>query len=258
MCFRIGALILLLFAATKVSSQELVVLTEEDPPYSQTGKDGKPTGFGVDVVKEIQHRLGGKQVPITIQPWARVYWAAVHGRPNVIAFTMSRTKERENLFQWVGPLIENKWVIVAPKSAKLRLSSLDDAKKLRSIGNVRGYAATNYLTAQGFKNLDQVSERKKNPIKLDAHRISAFVSADCSYTNEISGVGLKSDDYEIVLTFSSSVPMYIAFSKSTDAKLVESWQSTLDAMKKDGSFSKMLNKWLPSKKIHRICNDLKW
>ena len=43
--------------------------------------------------------------------------------------------------------------------------------------------------------------------------------------------------------------MYIAFSKKADKKLVEIWQSTLDEMKKDGSFNKLHQKWLKTAKI---------
>lgn len=233
--------------AMKVNADDLQILTEEDPPYSLTGKDGKPTGFGVEINNEIQKRMHGKIFPVSIQPWARVY-KTVESEKNVVAFTMSRTKERENLFQWVGPIVENDWVFVAKKDRKLKLSNLEDAKKLGSIGSVRDYAWTNYLAAQGFKNLDIVTERKQNPQKADAKRIDAFVSADSSYKSEISEVGLNPDDYEIVMTI-NSVQMYIAHSKGTDKKIVESWQSAFDGMKADGTYAAILKKWLPNNKL---------
>ncbi len=40
-----------------VGAQGLQILTEEDPPYSLTGPDKKPTGYGVEIVTEIQKRV---------------------------------------------------------------------------------------------------------------------------------------------------------------------------------------------------------
>jgi ABC-type amino acid transport substrate-binding protein len=37
---------------------EVTVYTEEDPPYNFAGKDGQPAGFAVEVVREIQKRVG--------------------------------------------------------------------------------------------------------------------------------------------------------------------------------------------------------
>lgn len=227
-------------------AQDLKVLTEDDPPYSTMGKDGKPTGFGVEVVNEIQKRLG-KSYPVQIQPWARVLNTAKE-EANVVAFTMSRTKERENLFHWVGPIVENDWVLVGAKADKRKITSLDDAKKVGNIGTVRGYAWTDYLTAQGFTNLDVVTERKQNPKKLEAKRIAVFVSADSSYESEITEAGLNPADHEILLNF-NSVQMYIALSKGTDKAVADQWQKALDAMKADGTFKALNSKWLPKNKL---------
>jgi ABC-type amino acid transport substrate-binding protein len=50
----LGMLYVFLCFVIQANAQTLEILTEEDPPYSLTGKDGKPTGFGVEVVNEIQ------------------------------------------------------------------------------------------------------------------------------------------------------------------------------------------------------------
>lgn len=101
--------------AYPLCAQELQILTEQDPPYSFKGPDGKPTGYGVDVVSEIQKRVGNKN-QIEIIPWARAYFK-IQKEPNVVVFTMTKTKERAPLFQWVGPVIENGWVFVTKKGS---------------------------------------------------------------------------------------------------------------------------------------------
>lgn len=245
MKFNLLFLILFLFNLTTAHAQGLKILTEEDPPYSFT-KDGSPTGFGVEITKEIQKRINSTDA-ILIQPWARVY-KTVSEEPNTVAFTMSRTKERESLFQWVGPIVENDWVFIGKKGSGVKIEKLEDAMKLKAIGAVRDYAWTNYLVSKGFQNLDQISQRKQNTLKLQAGRIQAFVSADSSFKSEILENDLNPNDYEILFSL-NTVQMYIALSKDINGDTVKKWQSALDDMKKDGTFVKLQKKWLPDNKI---------
>ncbi|MES2820141.1 MAG: transporter substrate-binding domain-containing protein [Pseudomonadota bacterium] len=245
MNIRSLALVFSIFAMTAVQAQSLNILTEEDPPYSFT-KDGSPTGFGVEVTREIQKRIGSTDA-IKIQPWARVY-RTVSEEPNTVAFAMSRTKEREHLFQWVGPIVENDWVLVGKKNAGIKISTLEDAMKLDRIGTVRDYAWTKFLTDKGFNNLDQITERKQNTLKLQADRIKAFVSADSSYKSEILENKLNPNDFEILFRM-NTVQMYLALSKNTNKETVKKWQAALDAMKNDGTFLTLQKKWLPDNKL---------
>lgn len=236
-------LFLLMQFALPVWGQGLQILTEEDPPYSLTGADGKPTGYGVEVVSEIQKRVNNRD-PIKIYPWARAY-NLIKREPGVVVFTMSRTKEREPLFQWVGPIIENSWVFVAKKSSKLKIDSLDDARALPFIGVVRDYAWDKYLTGQGFSNLDRAAEYASNVNKTAMGRIPVFVSANLSYQHELAVQGQKIQDYEVLMEF-NKVQMYIAHSKDSDKAMVQAWQSAFDAMKKDGTVARLLKKWIPN------------
>jgi polar amino acid transport system substrate-binding protein len=227
-------------------AQGLQILTEQDPPYSLLGPDGKPTGYGVDVVTEIQRRIK-KNDPILIYPWARAYDTILKS-PGVVVFTMSRTKEREPLFQWVGPVVENGWVLIGKKSSHLKAATLEEAKKLEMIGVVRNYAWDKYLTSVGFTNLERVPEYPSNVKKLAAGRIQAFVSSSLSFRHELSEQGLNPDDYEVLMQF-GTVQMYLAHSKDNDKAVVAAWQSALDDMKNDGTMAKLLAKWLPLAKV---------
>lgn len=225
---------------------ELAILTEEDAPYSLTGKDGKPTGYGVEVVAEIQKRIDGKE-SVEIQPWARAY-DTIKKNPNIVVFTMSRTKEREALFQWVGPVIENGWVFLGRKGAGVKIRSLEDAKTLKAIGVVRDYAWDTYLVGQGFTNLDRVTEHSNNLKKLQSDRLQAVVVSDLSYRDELIKQKFNPDDFEILYAF-NTVQMYIAHSKETDKAIVDKWQTAFNAMKQDGSLAKILKKWIPAAKV---------
>ncbi|MCG8572702.1 MAG: transporter substrate-binding domain-containing protein [Spirochaetes bacterium] len=236
----------LIFILCSLQSQTLELFTEEDPPYSFTDQNGKPAGFGVEIVTEIQKRLK-TNFPINIVPWTRAY-KIITEENNKVVFTMTRTKERESLFQWIGPIVENDWVFVAKEGSGIHISCLDDAKKITRIGTVNNYAWTQYLEKQGFQNLEKVTERKLNIFKIEKNRIKVFVSADSSYKSAVLEGGYNPDDYEIIYRF-NTVQMYIAFSRNTKREVTKKWQSALDSMKKDGTFEKILKKWLPENKM---------
>ena len=229
-----------------VCAQELQILTEENPPFSLTGPDKRPTGYGVEIVSEIQKRVKNQDV-IRIYPWARAFFTILN-KPGVVVFAMSRTQERDPLFQWVGPIIENDWIFVAKKSSHLKISSLDEAKKLPYIGVVRDFAWSKYLKSKGFTNLDAATDYVSNIKKVAVNRIPVFVSSNLSYQYELTELAEKVDDYEVLMEF-CQVQMYIAFSKESDKRTVDAWQKAFDDMKKDGTVERLLKKWVPAAKM---------
>lgn len=240
LCFIFG---FWLFSAQPLIAKEFEILTEFDPPYSFKDAEGKPTGFGVEVVMQVQQRIGNND-PIEIVPWARAY-RTILKRKNVVVFTMSRIASRESLFQWVGPLIANTWVLVAKKSSNLKIASLEQARSLKSIAVVDGYAWNEYLVKKKFTNLVSLVSHSPGVKMLNAGRVQAIVSSNLSYQAVIANENLDPADFEVILRF-EKVEMYIAHSKATDATVVQNWQTAFNRMKEDGSLSKIEQKWFPN------------
>lgn len=126
---RISAIVIFLFLLLSVTgglAQELMIISEENPPFNFI-KDGIFTGSSTEVVREIMRRLN---LPGEIQvlPWARAYQLAL-SQPNVVLFSTARTTEREHLFHWVGPIYKVRFGFYARKGSGLYLSCLAVAKK---------------------------------------------------------------------------------------------------------------------------------
>ena len=85
-------------------AQPLKILCDSDPPAQFIGADGQLTGYTVELVRDIQKRVGNDD-PISIVPWARGYEMIRH-QPNVVLFLMAHTPERASQFKWVGPVLE--------------------------------------------------------------------------------------------------------------------------------------------------------
>src|SRR5881397_3481136 len=118
---RIGLALALLLAGWSARGGELQLLTEEYPPLSFT-RDGKVSGLSVEIVEEIQRRVGSR-VPIQVLPWARAYRMAQE-QPDVALFGTTRTAERDKLFQWVGPIVAGRTSLYTKRGTGLRLNSL--------------------------------------------------------------------------------------------------------------------------------------
>jgi len=102
---RISAIVifLLLLSVTGGLTQELMIISEENPPFNFI-KDGIFTGSSTEVVREIMRRLN---LPGEIQvlPWARAYQLAL-SQPNVVLFSTARTTERKHCSTGLGRSIK--------------------------------------------------------------------------------------------------------------------------------------------------------
>jgi len=224
---------------------ELQFLTEEYPPITFR-KDGKVTGLATEVVEEIQRRTDSK-APIQVLPWARAYQTALSD-PNTVLFSVTRTAERESLFQWVGPLVSQKTSFYALRGTKVKVNSLADAKKLDPIIVVRDYYSEQFLKGEGFTNMDLVANPEQMVKMLMAGRRPMMASDNLLLPALLENAGAKREDVESVYTFMES-KLYIAFSKNTSSATVAQWQQALDNMKRDGSYAKIYKKWLPGEAI---------
>lgn len=218
---------------------ELTLLTEDLPPLNFT-RDGELTGLSVDVVRELQRRLGN-QDSITMVPWARGY-RAVMEQPNVVLFSTTRTEEREGLLKWVGPLVRWDYVFYKKRGSPIQLTTLDDARAVSSIATYRDDAREQFLLQHGFTNLDSSPRLVSCARKLLEGRVDLWLDSNLTAPQIMEQIGHDAQDLEPVLTVHSN-HLYIAFSRQTDDAVVERWQETLDAIKADGTYDRIQQRW---------------
>lgn len=221
----------------------LTIYTEVSSTVQIVDANGNLTGgTGAELVWEIQKRIGDS-TPIQVVPWARGYKAALE-TPNVMLFSTGRTAERENLFTWVGPIVNIRYSLVAKKSKNLKLSSLEDAKKLRSIGVVRADVREQLLLSRGFTNLEPVATYSQNVKKIEIDRIDAYASSNLGYGIQMREAGLNPDDYEEIFTISET-ELYMVFSRGTDPAQIERWKKGYASVVEDGTRKKILEAHYP-------------
>tara|TARA_B100000315_G_scaffold115297_1_gene105824 strand:- start:763 stop:1590 length:828 start_codon:yes stop_codon:yes gene_type:complete len=214
------------------------IMTEEYPPYNFK-ENGKITGVATEVVQELLKRVGHPD-NIKLHSWSLGY-KLIQEKEGHILFSTTRTKVREKLFKWVGPLLPQKLVFFARKGSNYSFSTLTEAKKVRRIGVYRDDVGDLLLKEKGFKNLDRVLDNKLNPKKLVAKRINLWLVGELVGIHLAGKAGLAGKIEKVfdVLTR----PLYIAFSKNTPDSVIEEWQKNLDEMKAGGTYKRILEKW---------------
>ena len=228
----------LVFAQT-AKSENLTILTENLPPLNYMD-DGELMGPSVEIVQEIQRRIGSTE-QIQVYPWARAYKIAIDGK-NIILFGMTQTKQRQELFKWVGPLAVKRDILIARKDANIKISSLDDAKKVMRIGTLRDDTREQLLKREGFENLESVSDEQRNAQKLAMGRIDLWAYKKPGYITVCRLAGVNPNDLQEVYHL-RQIEVSIAFSKKTSDTIVARWNQTFQAMVADGTIKHIQDKW---------------
>ena len=223
-------------------ASDLKMLTEEYPPVTFL-KDGKVSGFVTDVVREIVSRQGIRDT-IRVVPWEEAYKEAL-SNPNVVLFSTERTEKREKLFQWVGPVGKNSAIFYAKKGSRIRINSLEEAKKLAAIATTSDWFTEQYLKSKGFTNLVSSPLPVTNVKQLMNGEVQVSIFTDITISEIARKAGYSMDALEPVFTVSTTY-FYIAMSLGTPAEQVKKWQSTLDKLKSDGTFEKIYRNYLPN------------
>ena len=233
-------LMILIFVFQPVAS-ELTIATVIEPPANFIDENGEIAGLAVDFVKEIQKRVNDDAV-IQVMPGSRLIKMSLSEK-NLVIFSLSRTPEREKKYHWVSLVMRKPLVLFAKKGSNLKIKKLNDAKKVDSIGVMRDSVTHDFLTQNGFKNIEAANDHESNIRKLMKGRISLMYMSMQGAAKLCRDLDIDFNELEPLLMPQISQSS-IAISRNTDIKIVREWQKAAKEIKKDGTFLKMAQKWL--------------
>ncbi|MCU1715935.1 substrate-binding periplasmic protein [Pseudomonas sp. 5P_3.1_Bac2] len=223
----------------------LHLYTEEYPPLSFSVHQ-EVTGLGPEVVRAILQRLK-QQADIQVLPWARAYHSNLNNADSA-AFVTMRTPEREALFKWVGPITLSTDSFYALKDSQLAIHSDEDLYQVSKIALPRDWYSYQELQAKDMPNLLGVTSARQMFELLKHQRVPLILTDNLSfYTHEQSsepGSPLHRSEVKLLYPYRQTYG-YISFWKGTPDQEIQRWQEALDQMKRDGSFSRIYQSWLP-------------
>lgn len=203
-------------------------------------RDGVVTGYCVEVIRELQRRVGDS-TPIELMPWARAYRMGTDGA-NVMLICPKRTPEREPYFKWAGPVLESESMFYALGRSRIRLSSLDEARKLEGILVPRDFYSYQYLRGAGFSNLEPVNTSQAMLAMLLAGRRPVMVLDREQLPVLLEQAGADPALIEPVLKL-MSIQSFFTFPLDAADNEVAQWQLALDKMKRDGTLARLQKQW---------------
>ncbi len=236
--------IALAFTSLSQAADKLTLLTENYPPFNMSiddknfARESGIDGVSTDILREMMARTNINYSMTLRSPWNRIY-KMTQKKSNYGLFSTTYTEERKSLFKWVGPLVENDWVVFKKANSSIKISSLEDLKKYK-VGGYKGDATAEYLKSRGI-NIIETALDKHNAEKLAAGRIDLWAASRFAapYVAETAGVELPA----AIFTF-KSVDLYLALNLNTSDSTISRLQSALDAMKQDGTFDTLVNNYL--------------
>jgi len=223
--------VLALSFGVNVRADDFVFMTHVIKPLSWQDPDHQYHGLAYELSALTMKRLGYSADAIENYPFARAL-RLVETTDDKVLFPVARIPERENVLKWVGPLFSNGVYFYQRKNAS-RIRSLEDLKKLHSIGVGNQNATMALLLKKGFDNLYPVGTEIQAVKMLELDRVDAIAVGEVvMLAAERSGeYGLGAFQKTSVKLYDSD--LYIAFSKNVSDDEIRRWKKQLDEVKRD-------------------------
>lgn len=243
--FRILLFLAAILPAIPAFASDLSIITEHVPPHNYE-KNGQATGIFTDLFLQMAERadLNVERKDIQVWPWARGY-QEIQKKPNVILFSVAKNEDRENMFQWIGPIMPLKSVMIARSGCHVQDHDFRSDLSRLCIGTVRNNASEQFLIKQGaqLKNLQRVHDLGLNIKKLMEGRIDAAVGIEGSLRYTARAMKYDFDEFEVVHTLFAA-DLYYAASKDMDPAIMARLQKAFDELKADGTVKAIINDYL--------------
>jgi polar amino acid transport system substrate-binding protein len=220
----------------------IVGFDAEFPPYGYKDDNGSYTGFDLDLAKEVCERNNWtfKAQPID---WDAKDAELDSGSIDCIwnGFTIDG---RENDYLWSNPYFDNKQIFVVKKDsnitniAGLKDKTVETQKDSSALAALKG---DNKTIADTFKTLTEVADYNTGFMDLESGACEA-VAMDVGVAEYQIKEKNGTDAYDILNESITTEKYGIGFKKGNDA-LKDQVQKTLDEMFKDGTVTKIAQKY---------------
>lgn len=218
-------------------AQTITFLTEQNPPFN-FAQGAKPAGISTNIVNEMIKRAGvsGR---FEILAWDDAFRRAQADKDSCL-YSTARLENREKLFNWIGPIATNKWVLVARSDFAGVIKSDADARKYK-IGAVKTDAKAEFLRSKAITNIFESDSEAQIPPKLflrkdDPARLDLWVSGLYSY----KAISDKSRSGSVKVVYAvGEQELFVACSPRTSDSAFKKLAAAVQAMRKDGSLARL-------------------
>ncbi len=220
-------------------------------PFQMKTAKGDYTGIDFDLTKEILGKMNCKFTFVQI-PWPRLLAGIQNGDVHITP-SASKTTEREAFAYFSEPYVTVRNVLLMKKgeSSKIKIANLADLAKVPKfkLGVSRSYEYGDIYTAAiklpAFKAIiEEANDEEQSLKKLMAGRVQGILVNEFTYRPLAKKDG-SIDQLEIHPVNVGQDTLFFMFSKkSINKEIVTAFNSTLATIKADGSYQKIIDKYL--------------
>ncbi|MFZ6754809.1 substrate-binding periplasmic protein [Undibacterium sp. Dicai25W] len=243
-CQRIIIVCAFALAASSAFATELTVVTEELPPLDYADH-GVATGYSTELIEAVLREAKIKST-VNILPWARAYQMATT-QPNTLIFSTTRNADREELFEWIGPISSRQIYLYKLKSrTDIEVKTVADSFHYK-IGLVREMASgKTFLKNNNVPDtaIDYAPTAESNLKKLLVGRIDLIISLDWSAAYQMKKEKRNPNELEPVLVLDDKSSYYFALNKQSDPVLVRKIRKAFEKVKQSGLMDRLRNKYM--------------
>lgn len=232
-------LLTLLLMLVNTGVQAIVLVAADLPPYVIQSVHGKPSGIAIEIMEEAARRLG-EPLTIELMPLPRALTQTIH-RQDVLMIPPVRSSQREHLYQWITPILDEQFLIVSDRRFHPTQLKSSDLRTL-DVGVLR-YSFGQHLLKQrvGIQG-ETVADEQLNAHKLHRGRIDAWVAAwnvilYAQQQDKLSSQQLVRG--EVLM----NTQLFLAANKAFPFKEAQRWQATIEGMRRDGSLARIIRQY---------------
>ncbi|NVK17326.1 MAG: ABC transporter substrate-binding protein [Methylocystaceae bacterium] len=233
--------VLALGVATAQAADKVRIGTEGAyPPFNNIDKDGKATGFDIDIANALCAEMKVECEIVAPLEWDSIIIGLNKKKYDAIVASMSITEERKKAVNFTDPYYSNNLTMVAKKG-----SGIDPTKLAgKSVGAQRATIAANYVT-DNMKDVDvKLYDTQENAyLDLASGRVDVLVSDKLPAYDWLRSDAGK--DFEFVGdAIDVNDKIGIAIRKS-DEDLRAKFNEALKAIVANGTYEKINAKYFP-------------
>lgn len=219
---------------TALLGADPVAYAGPNPPFNFRDK-GVVQGLGFDLLEAslatIRPRFSQEEIDLDI--WNKVYNEAL-AHPNSFLISTARLKDRESLFQWVGPLATVKLGAITKRSLVVPKGNTIEALRNLRIATIKETSAEQTLFKEIGTNHGLNITRVSTPIQgykmLEYGRIDALVYTDVPFVYHLVSEGQDVSQYKMAHVLLNT-DYYIAAGKGVPKEQINIMQTQLNRLK---------------------------
>lgn len=224
-------------------AQTLQIYTQSWPPYSYEHQ-GSLTGYSTELLQAVLQEAG-IEANYTTLSWSRAYQHA-STEANTLLYTTTRTPEREELFEWIGPIgLRKLWLFKLKERTDIKIKGVDDLKKYR-VSIVRDTSSLKLVMERGLfprSQIDEAPTTTSNVKKLFFKRVDLILATNGGANYELSQLAYAKDSIEPVYLLNDEFSLYFAINKKTEAATIEKIRLAFDKIKSSGLIETLKKKY---------------